>query len=191
MQNTFNMTREEAKQITLKNLCMRLPYRVRCKCINGLDGSKTDHGVLKFIGNCNGIISNYYEDIPIDSGFVNNMFYPVENIKPHLRPLSSMTEEEGITIFKIIYGDDTEFSSVEVSDNCIEIWNYDYNEDGFSEKNVYTIYFEEIVRSMEVLDYLLSHHFDIPHWIESEKTYKTMIEMDLALEAPEDMYNFK
>ena len=182
------MTKEE-KQILFKDLCMRLPYRVRCKCVNGLDGSKTEHGVLKYIGNCNGIISKYYEDIPIDSGLVNNMFYPIENIKPYLSPLSSMTEEEAITIFKIIYGDDTEFSSVEVSDNCIEIWDYDYNEDGFSERTVCTIYFEEIVRSMEVLDYILSRHFDVPHWNESENTYKTMIEMGLALEAPDGMYN--
>lgn len=109
-------------------------------------------------------------------------------VRPYLRSMSTMTEEEAITIFKIIYGDDAEFSSVEVSDNCIEIWDYDYNEDGFSERTVCTIYFEEIVRSMEVLDYLLSRYFDIPHWNKSEKTYKTMIEKGLALEATKGMY---
>ena len=73
-----------------------LPYRVRCKCTNGLGGGKADKGVLKFIGNCNGVISNYYEDILIDSGFVNDVFYPIENIKPFLRPMSGMTEEERV-----------------------------------------------------------------------------------------------
>ena len=87
------MTNEE-KQLLFKDLCSRMPYKVRCKCVNGLGGGKTDKGVLKYIGNCNGVISNYYEDIPIDSGFVNNVFYPIENIKPYLRPMSSMTEEE-------------------------------------------------------------------------------------------------
>lgn len=67
---------QEEKQLLLKDLCGRLLYRVRCKCTNGLGGGKADKGVLKFIGNCNGVISNYYEDIPIDSGFVNNVFLP-------------------------------------------------------------------------------------------------------------------
>lgn len=85
---------EQEKQLLLKDLCARLPYKVRCKCVNGLGGGKTDKGVLKYIGNCNGVISNYYEDVPLHSGFVNNVFYPIENIKPYLRPMSSMTEEE-------------------------------------------------------------------------------------------------
>lgn len=87
------MTQKE-KELLFKVLCEMLPHKVRCKCVNGLGGGKTDKGVLKYIGNCNGVISNYYEDIPIDSGFVNNVFYPIENIKPYLRPMSSMTDEE-------------------------------------------------------------------------------------------------
>lgn len=87
------MTKEE-KDLLFKELCARVPYRVRCQAENGLGGGKTDRGVLKWIGNCNGVISNYYEDVPIDSGFINNVFYPIENIKPYLRPMSSMTEEE-------------------------------------------------------------------------------------------------
>lgn len=85
---------KEEKELLVKVLCEMLPHKVRCKCVNGLGGGKTDKGVLKYIGNCNGVISNYYEDIPIDSGFVNNVFYPIENIKPYLRPMRSMTEEE-------------------------------------------------------------------------------------------------
>ena len=87
------MTKEEQK-LLLKDLCARLPYKVRCKCVNGLGGGKTEKGVLKYVGNCYGVISNYYEDVPLHSGFVNNVFYPIENIKPYLRSMSSMTEEE-------------------------------------------------------------------------------------------------
>ena len=65
---------KEEKELLVKVLCEMLPHNVRCKCVNGLGGGKTDKGVLKYIGNCNGVISNYYEDIPIDSGFVNNVF---------------------------------------------------------------------------------------------------------------------
>ncbi len=85
---------EEEKQLLLKDLCARLPYKVRCKCVSGLGGGETEKGVLKYVGNCYGIISNYYESVPLHSGFVNNVFYPIENIKPYLRPMSSMTEEE-------------------------------------------------------------------------------------------------
>jgi len=91
------MTNEE-KQLLFKDLCGRLPHKVRCKCVNGLGGGKTEKGVLKYVGNCYGVISNYYEDVPLHSGLVNNVFYPIENIKPYLRPMSSMTEEEKKTI---------------------------------------------------------------------------------------------
>lgn len=97
------MTQED-KKLLLKDLSARLPYRVRCKCINGLGGGETDHGVLKFIGNCNGVISNYYEDIPIDSGFVNNVFYPIENIKPYLRPPSSIASLISAKEFSMLSG---------------------------------------------------------------------------------------
>ena len=85
---------EEEKQLLFKDLCARLPYKVRCKCVSGLGGGETEKGVLKYVGNCYGVISNYYEDVPLHSGFVNNVFYPIENVKPYLRPMSSMTEEE-------------------------------------------------------------------------------------------------
>jgi hypothetical protein len=87
------MTTED-RDLLMKDLCGRLPYKVRCKCVNGLGGGKTEKGVLKYVGNCYGVISNYYEDVPLHSGFVNNVFYPIENVKPYLRPMWSMTNEE-------------------------------------------------------------------------------------------------
>ena len=69
------MTREQ-KDILLKYLCARLPY-----------------GVKLYWENCN------YGDkvknlVSIDEfGMVNDEF-PIEECKPYLRPLSSMTEEE-------------------------------------------------------------------------------------------------
>lgn len=128
------MTQEE-KQLLWKDLCARLPYRVRCKCINGLGGGETDHGVLKYIGNCNGVISNYYEDIPIDSGCVNNVFYPIENIKPYLRPMSSMTESEMEELRELCGG---------------IVWKKDTLRD-----EVLDIYYRH-----DALDWLLKHHFD-------------------------------
>lgn len=89
------MTTED-RDLLMKDLCGRLPYKVRCKCVNGLGGGETEKGVLKYVGNCYGVISNYYEDVPLHSGFVNNVFYPIENVKPYLRPLSDMSELESL-----------------------------------------------------------------------------------------------
>ena len=88
---------EEQKQLLLKDLSARLPYRVKCKASHGLGNTDKKHeyiGVLKFVGNCYGVIANYYEDVPHDTGLINNVFYDIEYIKPYLRPMSSMTEEE-------------------------------------------------------------------------------------------------
>lgn len=138
------MTQKE-KTLLIKDLCARLPYKVRCKCVNGLGGGKTDKGVLKYIGNCNGVISNYYEDIPIDSGFVNNVFYPIENIKPYLRPMSSMTEEE--------------------KKQTRDLW---------IDADVKT-------HAARLIDFYNKHHLD----------YRGLIPMNLALPAPEGMYDIK
>ena len=78
------MTQEE-KQLLLKDLCSRLPYGVMYetpygpRVLNDIfiysNGPVyTDHGV-----------GNYNEVFGI----------ALENIKPYLRPMSSMTEEEG------------------------------------------------------------------------------------------------
>ena len=81
------MTQEE-KLLLLEDLCARLPYGVKC-CYDILSGEiKIDtliciHKVI--IGQ--GIYwDSYFEDCDGD--------IPLEIVKPYLRPLSSMTEEE-------------------------------------------------------------------------------------------------
>lgn len=71
------MTQEE-KQLLLKDLCVRLPYKtkVRKHCLyRETDGSvkeKESDGVLE----------------------INDFYYAIWENKPYLRPMSSMTEEE-------------------------------------------------------------------------------------------------
>ena len=86
------MTREE-KMLLLQDLCARLPYRVKChyNCVISYDTmviSKANaEGELKGI-------------IPLSDGHIGFMVdYDKINalegdIKPYLRPMSSMTEEE-------------------------------------------------------------------------------------------------
>ena len=87
------MTQEE-KQLLIKDLCARLPYGVKVQC--SLDGTACRHTV-ELTG---------YEGKKIEAhGYNANYFYingytsigkDLERfqIRPYLRPMSSMTEEE-------------------------------------------------------------------------------------------------
>lgn len=78
------MTQEE-KQILLKDLCARIPYGVMCK---------TEEGNGKLIS----IECSYGEDLAyVDFGNAEAEEYDLNDgdmVKPYLRPMSSMTDEE-------------------------------------------------------------------------------------------------
>ena len=156
---------EEEKQLLLKDLCARLPYKVRCKCVSGLGGGETEKGVLKYVGNCYGVISNYYEGVPLHSGFVNNVFYPIENIKPYLRPMSSMTDEEFQKLRSIC--PHSIINKTNVTEWFVGINGSDYGR------------ISRVDEISEFIDWLNAHYFD----------FRGLIEKGLALEAPEGMYN--
>lgn len=77
------MTQEE-KQLLLKDLCARLPHKVKIKCdgypngvvVTGIIGEQVFHTPY-FIGG----------EIIIDK-------HTIDTVRPYLRPMSSMTEEE-------------------------------------------------------------------------------------------------
>lgn len=75
------MTKEE-KDFLLKDLCARLPYGVKANSKVG--------GIITI----NGIVEDAIEDISGD-------WFDVSFIKPFLRPLSSMTEEEKATFLRL------------------------------------------------------------------------------------------
>lgn len=68
------MTQNE-KDLLLKDLCARLPYRVK---------------VQSTFYNCDGTIWKYENEILT----ANLLVYKIERYKPYLFPLSSMTEEQ-------------------------------------------------------------------------------------------------
>ena len=86
------MTKEE-KQLLLKDLCGRLPYGTICRCRTTEDSTwwNTDHRIFGIIGN----------KVDVGSDIID-----AEQIKPYLRPLSSMTEEEKIELCTIAYAPD-------------------------------------------------------------------------------------
>jgi hypothetical protein len=152
------MTQEE-KSLLLKDLCARLPYGVKCKWEHEYEGKTyTGGGILCDIDHVktpNGYRywDCYFEDEGED--------IPIELVKPYLRPMSSMTEEEKYEI-QGISGKD-----VEIFDDFINI--IDSSRKRFS-----------FLELQALLNWLNAHHFD----------YCGLIEKGLALEAPKDMYKF-
>ena len=74
------MTQEE-KQLLLKDLCMRIPYRTFV-CLNPGAYNKPETCILTGV---------HGEKVHLN---VDSDPFRVDNIKPYLRPMSSMTEEE-------------------------------------------------------------------------------------------------
>lgn len=76
------MTQED-KELLLKDLCARLPYGVKVK-------TPYNDAILRGIVDRKGVKTTIdYTDIVTDK-----QTYPIRYIKPYLRPMSSMTEEQ-------------------------------------------------------------------------------------------------
>ena len=86
------MTQED-KSLLLKDLCARLPYGI--KFLRESWNFETDQELS---------VIEVLEDIDKD-GYINNTkVYKVEDIKPYLFPLSSMTEEQSKVYHELING---------------------------------------------------------------------------------------
>lgn len=82
--------KQEDKELLLRDLCARLPYRTKCKYYNVYSG-EYEEGTIK------GFEREEY--IQVDGTCVN-----IENIKPYLFPLSSMTEEQKEELYIVTNG---------------------------------------------------------------------------------------
>lgn len=153
------MTKEE-KSLFIKDLCARLPYGIWFQ---------------SFHSECNiegkGTF-NFYIDINTENATIKLSSFcdPYsDNNKPYLRPLSSMTEEEEQELNRFgwnLHRDRKEsYIGAEDKDDPLDYGGYRNN--FVSNSNLYTI-----------IDFLNAHHFD----------YNELIDMGLAIEAPEDMY---
>jgi len=142
------MTTQEENQLLLIDLCARLPYSVKCE-IDDID-EPLELESIKFKGDYfifgNGVYERY-----------------ITEIKPYLRPMSSMTEEE----------------AVEIDSMGFAYWTTMINNDLRSRGPMSLL--DAIIthhKMVKLIDWLNAHHFD----------YRGLIPMGLALEAPEGMY---
>ena len=119
--------KQEDKELLLKNLCARLPYRVKYDIV--LDDGKYGSGGVLYDDLKNGYLD--IEDLHI--------------VRPYLRPLSSMTEEERRYCYEhaILFSCDI---------------NHNIYFDGFG-----NISADETI---DGFDWLNSHHFDYRGLIE-------------------------
>jgi hypothetical protein len=159
------MTQEE-KLLLLKDLCARLPYKV--KVYNKTFKEPTIQTLYGKISDNEFLMEETYTSVGIDGddfGSFNKRHYTgyVDFIKPYLQPMSSMTEEE-LKEFKRL----KQMSVTVVMPNGVSLlkptYIVDLEDDGDGLNHLY--------------DWLNSHHFD----------YRGLIEKGLALEAPKDMY---
>ena len=136
------MTQEE-KELLLKDLCARLPYGVKIR-VN--DKIETVEGI--------NILDNIVE-------FGTYMACDIDEVKPYLLPLSSMTEEQFVELkeyTELLYEHNT-LELVEWSNTCktLEFW------------------LEEVPANVviKVFDWLNKNHFD----------YRGLIEKGFAIDA--------
>lgn len=127
------MTQEE-KEILLKDLCAMLPYNVVINCTEE-DDEKTNFNCI--------LAPDMIKDIKSETAYWI--------IKPYLRPMSSMTDEER-----------EEYENLCLFHGC----------------KAYSI---NTIVAYELIDWLNKHHFD----------YRGLIQMGLALEATEWVYELK
>lgn len=125
------MTNEE-KQLLLQDLCVRLPYGVILQ-LNLLEG-ETINSRLTGIDED----GNLTADVPADCAF------SIENVKPYLRPITSITKNEKQEIRNFFR-------------KCIDDLHGKSSEEQF---------FLGFCQDAESLDYLNIHHFDYRGLIE-------------------------
>ena len=154
------MTQEE-KFLLLKHLCGSLPYVTYVRIVEA-DCLEKSESITE---GCVGGYSNtrMCQDYSMDEIF--EFIESGDTVKPYLRPLGSMTEEE-----------ERELSKKYVWDiNCGQI-EIRYHSEGYWDDNIECPTSEYL----NLFDWLNAHHFD----------YRGLIPMGLAIEAPEGMYKF-
>lgn len=159
------MTQEDRK-LLLQDLSARMPYGVKIKLgdyayqVCGYNSEKPlPLKIWYYYGNSSKSLIDVY----------------LEDYHPYLRPMSSMTEEEAKEI--AILNDIKDILSVKVTSDYIDV----IVDDGVCSTERRTIWYDEIISSIEIFDWLNAHHFD----------YRGLIEEGLAIAVTEENNPYK
>ena len=161
---------EEEKQLLFKDLVARLPYTpmVNLRGKAGYD--------RKLVSVHRYTTRNEFEIVvnsDDDEDYMPHNF-EIEIVKPYLRPMSSMTEDERKELSNLV---NNELNGNQEDDDCLPWVLYDStgikNQTGGER-----FYFNEM---SIIYDWFNEHHFD----------YRGLIGMGLALPAPKGMYDIK
>lgn len=138
---------EEEKKILLSDICARIPYGLILRQYS--DNYMNDYGITT--------------DVPLID-ILQSVLRGFLTIRPYLRPLSSMTDEE---FKKLIIYTELQYDQLVLKD-----WD--------NGCKTLEFYLSEIPHYCvnKVFDWLNRHHFD----------HRGLIEQGLALEAPKNMY---
>lgn len=142
---------QEEKDLLLKDLCGRLPHGV--KFLRESWNYEWDQELS---------VTEVLEDIDKDGYINNSKVYKVEDIKPYLRPMSSMTEEECDMVEEIL-GDKCIFDFIGNGDIILKQGQFSQN------------------KLAELYDYYNSIHVD----------YRGLIEKGLAVAVTEENNPYK
>lgn len=141
---------QEDKELLLRDLCARLPYGAKIELTWWVMGE----------GTC---INTTLEPDHIEQ-LLNDEDGNIE-VKPYLRPMSSMTEEEAKELS--ILCDITDILSIKITDEYIDF----EVDDGFCSIDTKIIWYNDIISSIETFDWLNKNHFD----------YRNLIQIGLAI----------
>ena len=160
------MTQEE-KQLLLVDLSARLPYGVFCVGTTyELDDDGERYIPVKVKDTLTEIHNYKLETASVRLGLIDSC--KLETVKPYLRPMSSMTEEEKRkfqSFFPGCFGDQW----LDIEEGIIEI---------FECSSTMTLYLYDFER---MIDWLNAHHFD----------YRGLIEKGLAIAVTKDNNPYK
>jgi hypothetical protein len=115
---------EKNKQLLITDLCARLPYGVWVECC-GVSGKLDNVWITHFYNGGNAVV-----DVNGNTDFFHDSdYFDITKIKPYLRPMSSMTDEEDIR--RCAFLDDIEGGIEDAIPNYIDWLNahhFDYRD---------------------------------------------------------------
>ena len=153
---------QEEKELLLKDLSARLPYGVKVQYNNEI--YNIDY------------ISVLYEEVKLD--IPDNYTIGISEVKPYLRPMSSMTEEEKKDLLVTTVGNEGPKHFRVLQDGSID--NTDATIQDLNKFNMHWVNFDKDTVTL-YLDWLNAHHFD----------YRGLIEKGLAIEVTKENNVYK